>query len=161
MIAAACADLDVQLIISTGRGSALDPAHFAGTPIIVEFAPQLDLLKRAAVCITHAGMNTVMESLSCGVPMVTVPITNDQPTIAARVRRSGVGEVILPRHLTPSRLRGAVQRVLELPTYRGRAQQLQISIESAGGVDRAVELVEATISKSNRSGAFGSDGRAM
>jgi zeaxanthin glucosyltransferase len=145
VIAAACADLDVQLIISTGRGCALNPEQFAGTPIIVEFAPQLDLLKRAAVCITHGGMNTVMESLSCGVPMVTVPITNDHPAIAARVRRSGVGEVILPRHLTPGRLRGAVQRVLELPTYRGRAQQLQISIERAGGVDRAVELVEATM----------------
>ena len=150
VIAAACADLDVQLIISTGRGSALDAAHFAGTPIIVEFAPQLDLLKRAAVCITHAGMNTVMESLSCGVPMVTVPITNDQPAIAARVRRSGVGEVILPRYTHASRLRGAVQRVLELPTYRERAQQLQISIESAGGVDRAVDIVEAAMGPHDR-----------
>lgn len=150
MIAAACADLDVQLIISTGRGYALNPAHFAGRPIIVEFAPQLDLLKRAAVCITHGGMNTVMESLSCGVPMVTVPITNDQPAIAARVRRSGAGEVILPRHLTPGRMRGAVQRVLGLPVYRRRAHELQISIERAGGVDRAVEIVEAAIGPNNR-----------
>ena len=144
-IAAACADLDVQLVISTGRGSAVDPAQFAGRPIVVEYAPQLDVLRRATVCITHAGMNTVMDSLSCGVPMVAVPITNDQPAIAARVRRSGAGEVIQPRHLTPGRLRGALQRLLGPSECRRRAQQLQLSIERAGGVDRAVGIVEAAM----------------
>ena len=153
VIAAACADLDVQLIISTGRGCVLNPAHLAGNPIVVEFAPQLDLMERAAVCITHGGMNTVMESLSCGVPMVTVPITNDQPATAARVQRSGAGEVILPRHLTPGRLRGALQRVLGLPAYRRRAHELQISIERAGGVDRAVEIVEAAMGANKAAGS--------
>jgi UDP:flavonoid glycosyltransferase YjiC (YdhE family) len=150
VIAAACADLDVQLVISTGRGCTLDPAHIVGNPIIVEFAPQLDLLKRAAVCITHAGLNTVMDSLSCGVPMVAVPITNDQPAIAARVRRAGAGEVILPRHLTPGRLRSAVQRVLTLSDYRQRAHELKRSIERAGGVDRAVDIVEVAMDRHAR-----------
>ena len=147
VIAAACADLDVQLVITTGRGCVLDPARLAGTPIVVDYAPQLDLLKQAAVCITHAGSNTVLDSLSCGVPMVAIPITNDQPATAARVRRAGAGEVILPRHLTPDRLRSAMQRVLGLPQYRQRARQLQISIEQAGGVKRAVEIVESTLSR--------------
>ena len=150
VIAAACADLDLQLVISTGRGRAVNPAQFAGTPIVVEYAPQLELLKRAAACITHGGMNTVMDSLSCGVPMVALPITNDQPAIAARVRYSGAGEVIQPQRLTAERLRSAVQRVLQLPTYRGRAQQLQISIERAGGVGRAVEIVEAAMDPHDR-----------
>jgi MGT family glycosyltransferase len=147
LIAAACADLDVQLIISTGRGCTLNPAEVAGRPIIVEFAPQLDLLKRAAVCITHGGMNTVMDSLSCGVPMVAIPVTNDQPAIAARVQHSGAGEVIQPRRLTPARLRGAVERVLGQRAYRERAQQLQRSIARAGGVDRAVEIIEAALER--------------
>ncbi len=149
-IAAACADLDVQLVISTGRGCTLNPAHIFGKPIVVEFAPQLELLKRAAVCITHAGLNTVMDSLSCGVPMVAVPIANDQPAIAARVRRAGTGEVILPRHLTPDRLRSAVQRVLAHSGYRQRAHELKRSIERAGGVDRAVDIVEVAIDRHAR-----------
>ena len=99
VIAAACADLDVQLVITTGHGPVLDPDHLAGTPIVVDYAPQLDLLKQAALCITHASSNTVMDSLSCGVPMVAIPITNDQPATAARVQRAGAGEVILPRYL--------------------------------------------------------------
>lgn len=151
VIAAACADLDVQLVISTGRGCHLNPAQLAGQPIVVDFAPQRVLLKGAAACITHGGLNTVLDSLSCGVPMVAIPITNDQPAIAARVRRSGAGEVIAPRQLTPKRLRRAMQRVLGAPDYRQSARQLQISIERAGGVSRAVDIVEAVLRRSGLS----------
>jgi UDP:flavonoid glycosyltransferase YjiC (YdhE family) len=41
--------------------------------IIVSHAPQLELLKRTSVCITHAGLNTVLESLAQGVPQVAIP----------------------------------------------------------------------------------------
>ena len=53
--------------------------------IVVQQAPQLELLKRATVCITHAGLNTVLESLAQGVPQVAIPITYDQPGVAARI----------------------------------------------------------------------------
>ena len=58
----ACAGLGVQLLISLGGG--LDPARLgklAGDPLVVRFAPQLEILKRAALVITHAGLNTVLE----------------------------------------------------------------------------------------------------
>ena len=145
LIADACADLDVQLIISTGRGSSVSPAELPGQPILVDYAPQLDVLQRAALCITHGGMNTVMDSLSCGVPMVAIPVTNDQPAIAARVQHSGTGEVIQPRHLTPRRLRAAVEHVLAASAYRERARELQRSIQRAGGVDRAADIVEMSV----------------
>ena len=35
-------------------------------PLVVSYAPQLEILKRAALVITHAGLNTVLESLSEG-----------------------------------------------------------------------------------------------
>jgi len=31
---------------------------------VVNNAPQLELLKKASVCITHAGFNTVLEALT-------------------------------------------------------------------------------------------------
>src|SRR2546422_7887921 len=68
--------------------------ELAGEPIVVEFAPQLELLKRAALCITHAGLNTALECLSNGVPMVAIPITNDQPGVAARIEWTGTGEMV-------------------------------------------------------------------
>jgi hypothetical protein len=41
--------------------------------------PQMEVLKRTSVCITHAALNTVLESLVQGVPQVGIPITVDQP----------------------------------------------------------------------------------
>jgi len=38
-----------------------------------------------SVCITHAGLNTVLEALAQGVPQVAIPVTNDQPGVAARI----------------------------------------------------------------------------
>ena len=148
-IAAACADLDVQLVISTGGGCALAATELAGAPIVVAYAPQLDLLQRAAVCITHGGLNTVMDSLTCGVPMVAVPVTNDQPAVAARVRRAGAGEVIVPARLTAARLRAGVRRVLEVPEFQRRARELKTSIERAGGVERAADIVESALARAS------------
>jgi zeaxanthin glucosyltransferase len=69
-IAAACAGLDAQLVLSLGSHDQRLELKLAGTPIVVPFAPQLELLKRATLTITHAGLNTALGSLSQGVPPV-------------------------------------------------------------------------------------------
>ncbi|MEO0376017.1 MAG: glycosyltransferase, partial [Cyanobacteria bacterium P01_A01_bin.17] len=92
IIAEACQVLNVQLVIALGGGSTPESLPILpGSPLVVGYAPQLELLQRATLTITHAGMNTVLESLSNGVPMVAIPITNDQPGVAARVAWSGAG----------------------------------------------------------------------
>ena len=52
---------------------------------------QQALLDRAAVLITHAGVNTVLESLSRAVPMVALPRSADQPAMGSRIAHAGVG----------------------------------------------------------------------
>src|SRR6202023_2067331 len=93
----ACADLPVQLLISLGGG--LTPKQLGplnGDPLVVKYAPQLEIVKRAALVITHAGLNTTLESLAEGVPLVCIPLGNDQPGVAARVAARGAG-VVVPR----------------------------------------------------------------
>ena len=82
-----------------------------GNPIVVPVAPQLDLLSRAALTITHAGLNTVLESLSYGVPMVAIPVGNDQPGVAARIKWRGVGELLALKHLKAAKLRPLMDQV--------------------------------------------------
>lgn len=144
-IAAACDGLDAQLVISLGSRSqdaAGLAAKFAGTPIVVSFAPQLELLKRAALSITHAGLNTALESLGVGLPMVAIPITNDQPGVASRLQWLGVAEVVQPGRLSVERLRAAITRVLSDPSYREKARRLQKEIHRVQGVARAGDIVE-------------------
>jgi UDP:flavonoid glycosyltransferase YjiC (YdhE family) len=69
-------------------GDQVDPEQIGPAPnnaIIVKRAPQLELLKQTSVCITHAGLNTVLESLAQGVPQVAIPVTYDQPGVAASI----------------------------------------------------------------------------
>jgi UDP:flavonoid glycosyltransferase YjiC (YdhE family) len=143
MIAGACAGLDLQLVISLGGGQ--DPALFGnlpGEPIVVGYAPQLELIRRSALTISHGGLNTVLESLERGVPTVVLPVTYDQPGVGARVECAGVGRSIPVGRLTVDRLRDAVRTVLGDPVYRERAGQLRSSIESADGLNRATDLIE-------------------
>ncbi len=145
-IAHACASLDAQLLISLGGG--LDPARLgklAGDPLVVRFAPQLEILKRAALVITHAGLNTVLESLREGVPMVAVPLGNDQPGVAARVKARGAC-VVVPRHrFKPATLRRAVKEVLQEVRYREAAQAIQRTLQGLDGAGQAADLIEQAL----------------
>lgn len=141
LIAEACVDLDAQLVIATGSAQRT-VENLPGAPLVVSYAPQLQILSRASLTITHAGLNTVMQSLSFGVPMVALPITHDQPGIAARVKRCGAGEVMPISRIAAPSLRTAVRRVMTEPLYRIRAAKLKESIERAGGVERAATIVE-------------------
>jgi zeaxanthin glucosyltransferase len=144
-IAAACEGLPAQLVLSQG-GSDGDPAAvYPANAVVARFAPQLELLARAAVAITHAGMNTTAEALTRGVPLVAIPITNDQPGVAARIKRSGTGMALPLSKLTVERLRDAVVRVLTDERYRRRAAEMQRAFETAGGARRAAEIVETAI----------------
>ncbi|XGV99100.1 MAG: glycosyltransferase [Leptolyngbya sp. BL-A-14] len=145
-IATACEGLDAQLVISLG-GSAQpeDLPRLAGDPIVVSYAPQLELLARATLMITHAGMNTTMECVKHGVPMVAIPVANDQPGVAARIAWTGVGEMIPLKQLNVDKLRSAVQRVLTQPSYKENALRLQSATNRAGGVQRAADIIEQAI----------------
>lgn len=146
-IADACVDLGVQLVISLGGAlTKKSLPMLSGSPLVVQYAPQLEILKRAKLCITHAGMNTTLECLAQGVPMVAIPIANDQPGVAARIRWSGTGEVVPLKALTVDKLRQALIQVLQDPSYRQQALALQTEIVEAGGVSRAAEIVEQVIS---------------
>jgi zeaxanthin glucosyltransferase len=147
VIAEACVGLDLQLVISLGGGQ--DPAllgDLPGDPVVVGYAPQLELVERSALTISHGGLNTALESLACGVPMVVLPVAYDQPGVGARVEWSGVGRSIPVGRVTVDRLRDAVRTVLGNPAYRERAGQLRTSIEAADGLNRAADFIE---------GAFG------
>ena len=139
----ACAGLSVQLVITHGGG--LDEASAATLPreaIVVSYAPQLELLKRATLTLTHAGLNTVLDTLSCGVPMVAIPITYEQPAIAERVRRCGAGEMLDLDKLTAATLRPLIEKVLDTSSYAGHARTMAAHIAKARGVMRAAEIIE-------------------
>jgi MGT family glycosyltransferase len=146
-IAAACAEVDAQLVLSLGSRHREHRAEFAGAPLVVPFAPQIELLKRATLSITHAGLNTALESLTQGLPIVAIPITNDQPGVASRLEWLGVAEVVPPARLSAARLRASVGRLLNEPHYRVKSQQWKAEIARSDGLAQAADIVDQAIAK--------------
>jgi MGT family glycosyltransferase len=140
-IAKSCLTLDVQLVISLGNPKA-QSIELPGNPIIVPFAPHQKLIERSTVVVTHAGMNTVLTALGCGVPLVAIPITNEQPGIASRLARTKAGKMLPLSKLSEITLRTAISEVLSESSYRNNAQQLQKIIQESGGVDKVADLIE-------------------
>lgn len=134
---------EIQVVLSTGQH--VKPEALGTIPssaIVVRTAPQIELLKRAALCITHAGLNTALEALAEGVPMVAIPIAYDQPGVAARIAYHGVGEFLDIANLSVARLRRLSQQVLENPQYREKARKFQTAIAQTRGLDLAADLIE-------------------
>jgi MGT family glycosyltransferase len=146
-IAEACLGLDAQLVISLGNPNSQESGStLPGSPIVVPYAPHQQLIERASVIVTHAGMNTVLGALSSGVPLVAIPVTNEQPGIATRIARTGAGEVVPLARLSVSRLRAAIERVLTEDSYKKNASRLQEAIRRVGGVNRAADVIEQAVS---------------
>jgi MGT family glycosyltransferase len=144
-IAEACADLPVQLVLSLGNTDS-NIQITTKNALVVPYAPQLELLTRASLTITPAGLNTTLESLAQAVPMVAIPIANDQPGVSARIKWSGTGEVIPISRLEVPRLRKAIEKVLSFPSYRENALRMQKALQKTGGVKMAADIVEKAIS---------------
>jgi MGT family glycosyltransferase len=136
------ADLDVQVVLALGQRDAAWPEPTPANALVAGYAPQLALLERASVVVTHAGLNTALETLTRGKPMVCIPVTNDQPGVAARVAHVSAGEVLPLRNVTPERIRQLVQQVNGQPRYRAAAERMRAAIIAAGGAPRAADLVE-------------------
>jgi MGT family glycosyltransferase len=144
-IATACQDLEMQLVISLGGAEPSLLPSLGGQPIVVQYAPQLELLQKASLVITHGGMNTTLESLTNGIPLVAIPILGDQFGIAARIAWTGAGKFIPYKAVQIGNLQSAIQEVLTVESYKQNALRLQEAIRNSGGVTHAAALIEQAV----------------
>ena len=105
-ILAALRDEPVNLLIALGFDQ--DPARLALLPPHVRVQPtlpQVALLPRCALLVSHGGFNSVKEALAEGVPLVIVPVAGDQHYCAKRCQALGVGRVIGPAERNAAAIR--------------------------------------------------------
>ncbi len=107
--------------------------------IVRPFNPQLEILQRSALFITHAGMNSVHEGLYYDVPLLLVPQTQEQNFVANSVQALGAGSVL--KDQSAAALRPSAERILADSSYRAKAAELGAVLRSGGGAPRAAELV--------------------
>jgi MGT family glycosyltransferase len=134
--------------VAMAVGDRVDAGTLGPLPANVEvrpYFPQLAVLRRAAVFVSHAGMNSTMEALYDAVPLVTVPQMPEQEANARRVEELGLGRRLDPLALTPERLRAAVDEVTADEGIRANLAAMRTSIRGAGGSVAAADAIEARL----------------
>jgi MGT family glycosyltransferase len=146
----ALGDYPAQVILSIGRQT--DIASLGTVPenfIVRNFVPQLEILERSHLFVTHGGLNSVHEGFLNGVPLVVIPQQVEQAIVAQRVAKTGAGIALGDKppfgRITSSQLRQAVERALgpEGTKFKQNAQQLGDSLRKAGGSAKAAEEILA------------------
>ncbi|SNY42276.1 macrolide family glycosyltransferase [Paractinoplanes atraurantiacus] len=135
--ALALAPLAGTVVVATGQ---TDPAALGDLPANVlahRRVPQPEILDRAALFVTHGGMNSVNEALYAGVPMLVVPQGADQPLVASRVESLGAGLT-----LGTGDVGALARRLLDEPGFAQAARTLRTAQREAGGAVRAADELE-------------------
>ena len=130
--------LDVRVALANGSTPREELGPLPDSWLVREVLPQVTLLGRSAVAVSHGGNNSVTEALTASVPMLLLPLSTDQFAGAAALEDAGLGEVLDPNALSPTDVAGAVRRLLSLPPpARARLDGLGDSLVRHPGAERA------------------------
>jgi zeaxanthin glucosyltransferase len=147
-IAVACAGAGLRpLIAHGGRLDQTAQALFPPGTMLRDFVPQRAILPSAAVAITHGGLNTVLDSLAAGVPLVVVPLAFEQAAIARRVAWAGCGIVVRPRGgaAMAAAMAQALAQLRADPAYARRAAAFSREIAGSPGAPAAASVIEGLL----------------
>ncbi len=132
-----------RVILSVGK--AVNPNSLGEAPpnfTIAQYVPQLQALQEADLFITHAGMGSINEAVSYGVPMVLVPNTIEQSINASRMEQLQCGVYLEQSKVSPESLRMAASRVAGSPTIQSGLARMKDSFQRAGGAIEAADAMD-------------------
>ena len=132
----ALADEPVHVFVTVGDH--LDPSDFEApdNAVVASYVRHSAVLPYAAVFVTHAGLSGIGAAMSCGVPMVCMPLGREQPDNAAHVEAAGLGRVVAP----DGNVREMILEVIADNKMRENAERVRDSLDPEAGV-RAIESV--------------------
>jgi MGT family glycosyltransferase len=131
--------------VAMAVGDRLDAAELGEVPQNVEvrpFFPQLDVLPHADVFLSHTGMNSTMEALYLGVPLVAFPLQPEQEANARRVEDLGLGRRLPADGLTSKLIHDVVTDVGQDQQIRRNIAAMSQRVRSSGGATAAADAME-------------------
>lgn len=135
---------DEYVVMTTGER--ISPEMFGALPDNISvhtWVPQQDILQEAALFISHGGLNSVHDSMYCGVPMLLVPQQAEQLLNGRRVVQLEAGLMLQQPQVTVQALRDRAAQLLGDSRFKAAAQRIGESFRAAGGAAKAADEVEA------------------
>ena len=132
----------VTVVLSVGNFDISRLKHIPKNFVIRNRVPQITVLKKACLFITHGGMNSVSEAMVSGVPMLVIPFVSDQPVNARQVEKLGLGKILDYKAITANTLRDAAFAVMKDRQTQENLKKIQDEISCAPGNAGAVRIIE-------------------
>ena len=143
---AAFGDTPWRVVMSIG--AKLDPASLGAIPnnfSIRAHIPQVALLEVADLFVSHGGMNSTMEAMANGVPLIVIPQIEEQEITAKRVAELNLGVYLQRGAFTSELIAQAVRDVAGSPQIKANVLAMQQQLTVAGGSMRAADLIDARL----------------
>ena len=132
-----------QLLVSLG--SRMEPEEFMPVPPHVHlsrWAPQLQVLSRANVMITHAGAGATKECIMNGVPMLAVPMMRDQFDCAERIVHHGLGLRADIERISAAEVASMLEQLLADESCRARVNAMKEEFQRVDAMNVGVDVIE-------------------
>lgn len=140
----AFSDTDYQVLISIGNS--IDRKALEPVPENIEIynsVDQIAVLEKTDLFISHAGMNSVSESLYFGVPLILLPITAEQKAVAIRVTQLNAG--IILEDISIENITQKANELLINSSYKENALKISRSFHNCTGAKGAADKILSTI----------------
>jgi zeaxanthin glucosyltransferase len=131
-------------------GASIDLKAAKTQPTNVHFAkwvPQIEILRRATIFITHGGCGSVREGIHCAVPMLVVPCWYDQFGNAARVAYHRIGLTTDISTVGSARIRSLLLELVH-GEYTANIQRMRARIRKSDATRECARFVESVLSES-------------
>lgn len=137
--------------VHAGTGRAVDAAELrpGANTRLSTLVDHHGLMPVASAVVSHGGHATTARALAHGLPILFLPMhpMMDQPRIAAAVAAAGAG-LVVPKSASPERIRAALSRLLDEPSFTEAARRLGAELVAADGRRRAADEVERLVPQS-------------
>ena len=144
---------DWQMILSVGKHLSAEFENVPGNVLVVDWAPQLEILKRAALMITHGGIGTLKDCIYFGVPMVVFPMMRDQAMSGARVVYHGLGVRGNINHVTVEQVHSLIEKIRQDKAYRERVERMGQKFKEMEESGKGVRMIEKMLNFLNQKNA--------
>ncbi len=137
----------LHLILQVSNPKDIEQFHPLPANVSVrDWVPQLEILSRASLFITHGGLSSIRESIFHGVPMLVFPGVTDQPGNAARVQYHNLGARGNAAKITPDALGTMIDEILQNENYKNAAGDMQTIFRQQEDCRTGIETVEQMLS---------------
>jgi MGT family glycosyltransferase len=138
----ALGDTDMKVVLSIGKNTNI--SSFERVPenfILKNYVPQLEILKRASLFISHGGLNSVNEALYYGVPIIAIPMVNDQHMVTRQLIETGAGFGLKMGEITVEVIKDSVYKMLSDSNFMTSSNKMGEAFRAAGGYKAAVDYI--------------------